>query len=70
MVARGELGEIIHVQGHFFQDWLLHATDYNWRVMSSEGGKLRAVAAIECGRCEMYVTLWTRHSVDFVIVID
>src|SRR4030095_10487439 len=23
MVARGELGQIIHVQGHFFQDWLL-----------------------------------------------
>lgn len=46
MVARGELGEIIHVQGHFFQDWLLHATDYNWRVLSSEGGKLRAVGDI------------------------
>ena len=32
MVARGDLGRIIHVQGHFFQDWLLHATDYNWRL--------------------------------------
>jgi predicted dehydrogenase len=46
MVARGELGEIIHVQGHFFQDWLLQATDYNWRVLASEGGKLRAVGDI------------------------
>ena len=46
MVERGELGEIIHVQGHFFQDWLLHATDYNWRVLASEGGKLRAVGDI------------------------
>ncbi len=46
MVARGELGRIIHVQGHFFQDWLLHDTDYNWRVLSSEGGKLRAVGDI------------------------
>ena len=46
MVARGELGEIIHVQGHFFQDWLLHATDYNWRLLASEGGKLRAVGDI------------------------
>jgi predicted dehydrogenase len=46
MVERGDLGEIIHVQGHFFQDWLLHQTDYNWRVLASEGGKLRAVGDI------------------------
>ena len=46
MVARGDLGRIMHVQGHFFQDWLLHATDYNWRLLASEGGKLRAVGDI------------------------
>ena len=46
MVARGELGQIMHVQGHFFQDWLLQATDYNWRLLASEGGKLRAVGDI------------------------
>ena len=46
MVARGDLGQIIHVQGHFFQDWLLKETDYNWRLRASEGGKLRAVGDI------------------------
>lgn len=46
MVERGDLGRIIHVQGHFFQDWLLHETDYNWRLLASEGGKLRAVGDI------------------------
>ncbi|MFM8880153.1 MAG: Gfo/Idh/MocA family protein, partial [Verrucomicrobiota bacterium] len=46
MVARGDLGRIIHVQGHFFQDWLLHDTDFNWRLLASEGGKLRAVGDI------------------------
>ena len=46
MVQRGELGKIIHVQGHFFQDWLLKETDYNWRLLASEGGKLRAVGDI------------------------
>jgi predicted dehydrogenase len=46
LVQRGDLGQIIHVQGHFFQDWLLQQTDYNWRVLSSEGGKLRAVGDI------------------------
>ena len=46
MVARGDLGKIMHVQGHFFQDWLMYETDYNWRILSGEGGKLRAVGDI------------------------
>lgn len=46
MVERGDLGRIIHVQGHFFQDWLLEETDFNWRVLAAEGGKLRAVGDI------------------------
>jgi predicted dehydrogenase len=46
MVQRGELGRVLHVQGHFFQDWLLKDTDYNWRVLAKEGGKLRAVGDI------------------------
>ncbi|CAN5743851.1 Gfo/Idh/MocA family oxidoreductase [soil metagenome] len=46
MVQRGDLGRIIHVQGHFFQDWLLKETDYNWRLIASEGGKLRAVGDV------------------------
>lgn len=46
MVQRGDLGKIIHVQGHFFQDWLLKESDYNWRLLASEGGKLRAVGDI------------------------
>ena len=28
------------------QDWLLHDTDFNWRVLADEGGELRAVADI------------------------
>jgi predicted dehydrogenase len=46
MVERGNLGQIMHVQGHFFQDWLQMPTDFNWRVLASEGGKLRAVGDI------------------------
>ena len=46
MVARGELGEIIHVNGSYLQDWLFKETDYNWRLLPQEGGKLRAVADI------------------------
>jgi predicted dehydrogenase len=46
LVARGELGEIIHVNGSYLQDWLLKETDYNWRLLAREGGRLRAVADI------------------------
>ncbi len=46
LVAEGELGEVIHVNGSYFQDWLFKETDYNWRLLPFEGGKLRAVADI------------------------
>jgi len=46
MVSRGDLGQIVHVNGSYFQDWLFHETDYNWRLLPQEGGKLRAVADI------------------------
>jgi predicted dehydrogenase len=45
-VRAGRLGGIIHVSGSYFQDWLLKPTDYNWRLLPEEGGKLRAVADI------------------------
>jgi predicted dehydrogenase len=46
IIARGELGEIIHVNGSYMQDWLFKETDYNWRLLPKEGGRLRAVADI------------------------
>ena len=42
----GLLGKIHHVTGSYLQDWLLHDTDFNWRVLASEGGELRAMADI------------------------
>ena len=45
-VADGDLGEIIHVNGSYLQDWLFKDTDYNWRLLPKEGGRLRAVADI------------------------
>jgi len=46
MVRRGDLGDIIHVNGSYMQDWLLKETDYNWRVLASESGELRAVGDV------------------------
>jgi len=45
-IASGELGDIIHINGHYFQDWLLHETDFNWRVLKTEAGPLRVVSDI------------------------
>jgi predicted dehydrogenase len=45
-IADGQLGPIYHVTGSYLQDWLLHDTDFNWRVLAGEGGALRAVADI------------------------
>jgi len=45
-ILDGQLGAIHHVTGSYVQDWLLHDTDFNWRVLASEGGALRAVADI------------------------
>jgi predicted dehydrogenase len=46
MIRRGALGEVLSITGSYVQDWLLYPTDYNWRVLSDQGGKLRAVADI------------------------
>jgi predicted dehydrogenase len=45
-VAAGDLGEVRVVTGHYFQDWLLHDTDWNWRLEPEQGGALRAVGDI------------------------
>jgi predicted dehydrogenase len=45
-VQNGELGKVLHVVGSYVQDWLLHDTDFNWRVLPEDGGKLRAIADI------------------------
>ena len=46
MVADGELGDVRLVTGHYFQDWLLLDTDWNWRLEPDKGGHLRAVGDI------------------------
>jgi predicted dehydrogenase len=46
VVAAGDLGEVRFVTGHYFQDWLLHDTDWNWRLDPDKGGALRAVGDI------------------------
>ncbi|HSI83014.1 MAG: Gfo/Idh/MocA family protein [Candidatus Methylacidiphilales bacterium] len=43
---KGELGPIHAVMGSYLQDWLLYATDFNWRIDSAQSGESKAVADI------------------------
>src|SRR6266568_1877935 len=53
MREAGELGEILHVQGSYSQDWLLYDTDWNWRIDSKENGPSRCMADIGSHWCDM-----------------
>lgn len=46
LVRQGEIGGVFHVQGSYVQDWLLYASDFNWRVLAEDGGELRAIGDI------------------------
>ncbi|MFZ0773764.1 MAG: Gfo/Idh/MocA family oxidoreductase [Candidatus Sulfotelmatobacter sp.] len=46
MREAGDLGEILALQGTYFQDWLLYDTDWNWRVAGKSGGPSRCMADI------------------------
>lgn len=46
MVQAGRLGRVQLGYGGYFQDWMLLATDYNWRVDPELGGTSRAIADI------------------------
>jgi predicted dehydrogenase len=46
MIQKGEIGTPHTAHGSFLQDWLLHPTDWNWRLEQKLGGELRAVSDI------------------------
>ena len=53
MIATGEVGEVLAVQGTYSQDWLFYDTDYNWRLEPEVGGNSRAMADIGSHWCDM-----------------
>jgi predicted dehydrogenase len=46
LAASGELGDVWKVHGGYLQDWLLHPTDWSWRLEPEKGGEVRAVGDI------------------------
>jgi predicted dehydrogenase len=45
-IGEDAIGDVRLVTGHYFQDWLLFDTDWNWRLEPEVGGQLRAVGDI------------------------
>lgn len=52
-VQAGDLGAVRLVHGTYLQDWLMGASDYNWRVDREEGGPSRAFADIGSHWCDL-----------------
>lgn len=53
LVESGDVGDVHVVHGHYVQDWLLNADDYNWRVEAGAGGASRAFADIGSHWCDL-----------------
>lgn len=52
-VATGEIGTPTFVHGHYLQDWLLHETDYSWRLDPEKGGASSALGDIGSHWCDL-----------------
>ena len=48
LVARGEIGSIHLVQGHYLQEWLLYDTDFSWRLEPEKSGEGAMVTDAGC----------------------
>jgi predicted dehydrogenase len=46
VIGEGGVGDVRLVTGHYFQDWLMFDSDWNWRLEPEVGGQLRAVGDI------------------------
>jgi predicted dehydrogenase len=53
LIARGEIGAPRFLHGHYLQDWLLHDTDYSWRLEPDKGGASSALGDIGSHWCDL-----------------
>lgn len=52
-IATGEIGTPTFLHGHYLQDWLLHETDYSWRLDPDKGGASSALGDIGSHWCDL-----------------
>ena len=65
-IAAGEIGDVRLISGHYFQDWLLYDTDWNWRLEPEHGGGLRAVGDIGSHWLDLTSFVTGRHVTEVV----
>jgi predicted dehydrogenase len=53
LIARGEIGKPTFLHGHYLQVWLLHDTDYSWRLEPDKGGASSALGDIGSHWCDL-----------------
>jgi predicted dehydrogenase len=53
MVTTGGIGTPTFVHGYYLQDWLLHETDYSWRLEPEKGGVSSALGDIGSHWCDL-----------------
>ena len=53
MCAKGDVGQVYAIHGSYLQDWLLEATDWNWRLVPELSGDSRAIADIGSHWCDI-----------------
>lgn len=72
MIRQQQAGRIFAVHGSYLQDWMLHDTDFNWRIDPQQGGVSRTVADIGSHWCDTLQFVTGRKIVgvlaDFAIV--
>ncbi len=44
LIRRGDIGPVHFVHGHYLQEWLLHETDFSWRLEVDQSGPAAMVA--------------------------
>jgi len=53
MIAAGDIGDVRYVHGAYLQDWLIHPTDYSWRLDPGQGGESSAMGDIGSHWCDL-----------------
>ncbi len=53
MIARGEIGHLHFIHGHYLQDWLIKETDFSWRIEPEKGGPTSAMGDIGSHWCDL-----------------
>ena len=63
-IRQGAIGQPHTAHGSFLQDWLLHPTDWNWRLEQKLGGELRAVSDIGTHALDLLMWLTGKKVLD------